>query len=95
MWICTLWLSLKASPYIAFFKNVGLSLFYYPLSDHCFIILSMQGIDRVLDPTEEDEAQTEKKSAPVVKVASKPRRGIFSSFFLSLHYQFASICVCL
>ncbi|KAM0993022.1 hypothetical protein TB2_008562 [Malus domestica] len=36
--------------------------------------ISVQGIDGVLYPTEE-EAKAEKKSAPVVKVAAKPRRG--------------------
>ncbi|BBH07543.1 FASCICLIN-like arabinogalactan protein 17 precursor [Prunus dulcis] len=34
------------------------------------------GIDGVLFPFEEEEVKAEKKTAPVVKVAAKPRRGL-------------------
>ncbi|CAL9026224.1 unnamed protein product [Prunus brigantina] len=37
--------------------------------------ISVQGIDGVLFPFEEEEVKAEKKTAPVVKVAAKPRRG--------------------
>ncbi|GMY14392.1 fasciclin-like arabinogalactan protein 16 [Fagus crenata] len=37
--------------------------------------ISVQGIDGVLFPPEEEEPKTEKKTGPLVKVVSKPRRG--------------------
>lgn len=52
--------------------------------------ISVQGIDGVLFPFEEEEVKAEKKTAPVVKVAAKPRRGMFIYFYFIL---FIFLCI--
>ena len=62
--------------------------------------ISVQGIDGVLFPPEE-ETKIEKKTGPLVKVVSKPRRGnviliaivmCFHSFIRFLHFCYYHYC---
>lgn len=47
--------------------------------------ISVQGIDEVLFPPDEDQ-KSEKTAAPLVKAATKPRRGNFPSFLLAFFF---------
>ncbi|XP_028777662.1 fasciclin-like arabinogalactan protein 15 [Neltuma alba] len=53
--------------------------------------ISVQGIDGVLFPAEE-EPKTERKTVPVVKVATKPRRGKLLEVACSVFGAFGRVC---
>ncbi|KAF7804206.1 fasciclin-like arabinogalactan protein 17 [Senna tora] len=53
--------------------------------------ISVQGIDGVLFPSEE-ESKTERKTTPVVKVASKPRRGKLLEVACGMLGAFGQVC---